>query len=437
MSLWTTLRQPAPPPVTRLPRWLDRSLGIALALLGFFLPTSVAGVSLMLAVLLGLCLLTGPALWRNAPWRDPVMAIGLLLLAYIALHTLWVSGFSGASLRAINRYHELLMAVILLAVFRLCTRRNLLLWGLLAGTLLYALVHWAALAWPALEAELGPKRISAGFLMALTAYVLLMLAPRLPRPWAVRAAAAFLAVTVVSVVGGRTGHVVLLLLVACAAWQHSPPRWRWLSVLVLPALVAALALGSGPVRERLGETLAGSTPRTDGDLTSTGIRIELMRNGLNLARQHALTGGGFAEYLRLSEASARELYAGDPQRRAYLDRPWVRSANPHNEYLMQLVSGGVLALALFLGWLVAPMLRASVGIGDRTQSALIGVGLAFGVGCLFNSLLLDFVEGHFYVVLVTWLLARASVAVACGTPGGPVSRMAPGASSGSPALVSP
>jgi len=72
---------------------------------------------------------------------------------------------------------------------------------------------------------------------------------------------------------------------------------------------------------------------------------------------------------------------------------------------MQLVGGGVVALALFLAWLVAPMLRVPHSRG--VQASLIGIGLAFAFGCLFNSLLMDFVEGHFYVTLMTWLLAQS------------------------------
>jgi heptosyltransferase-3 len=41
------------------------------------------------------------------------------------------------------------------------------------------------------------------------------------------------------------------------------------------------------------------------------------------------------------------------------------------------------------------------------RAALAGVALAFAVGCVFNSLLLDFMEGHLYVTLLAWLLADA------------------------------
>ena len=34
------------------------------------------------------------------------------------------------------------------------------------------------------------------------------------------------------------------------------------------------------------------------------------------------------------------------------------------------------------------------------------MGLAFAAGCLFNSLLMDFVEGHLYIALLAWMLAE-------------------------------
>lgn len=413
MSFWQTLRQPLLPSVMPLGTRLDKALCVTLALLGFVLPASVAAVAILLGVLLVLGALAAPSVWRSAPWRDPVIALGLLLFAYIATHTLLTSGFNLNSWKAINRYHELLIAALLLALFRLVSKPHWFLHALVAGTLVYAAVHWLALFWPPLEAYMERRRISAGFIMATLAFVLLARGA-LRRPWPV-AGAAFLVATVFFAVEGRTGHVVMLLLVALAAWVYSPKRWRWIATAALPLLVLALALGSTAVQKRVNETLAGSSPAPDGDLSSTGIRIELARNGLHLAGQYGLTGGGFAEYLRLSGESANELYANDPERHVYLERHWSRISNPHNEYLMQLVGGGVAAFALFLMWLVAPTLRRSSS--RATQVTLVGTVLAFASGCLFNSMLMDFEEGHFYVVLMTWLLARSAAETAPRHPG--------------------
>lgn len=402
MNLPQTLGAPLQPPAPSLARPLDAALAAALAALGFFLPFSTAGVSLSLAALALLALPTAPALWRSAPWRDPVMATGLLLLAYIALHTLLTSGLTPAAGQAINRYHELLMAPVLFALLRLVSARRAFFRGLACGAVAYAAAHWlAALSLP-LPIDLASRRISAGFGLALCAFVFLDQARASARPWLLRSAAAFLALTVLFAIDGRTGHVLVLVLTAVAAWQHSPPRWRWGAVIAVPLALAALSLGSTAVQSRLGETL-GRSDSPEGTLTSTGIRVELLRNGLALARQHAAFGAGFARYQEIHEQAAQARYGADPARRHLLQDSWVHAPNPHNEYLMQLVGGGVVALALFVAWLLLPVLR-----GGPMRGALVGVSLAFAVGCLLNSSLMDFTEGHLYVALLTWLLAQAA-----------------------------
>lgn len=399
------LRAPVPPPAAPLgPRW-QALLSGALALFGFFLPFSVAGTAILLGLLALLAVAAGTAVWRSAPWRDPVVAAGLLLFGYIVLHTLAVTGPNKQAWGAINRYHELLMGALLLALFRLAARPELFFRGLVCGALFYAAAHWVGLFWPPLARYLELRHISAGLGLSLCAFVLLEQARGSRRPWVLRGLAAFLALTVLFAIDGRTGYLVLLLLVACAAWLQSPRRWRWAAIVALPLAVLALALSSTAVQNRIKETVAGTGPMVNGAPSSTGIRIELLRNGLDVAGKHFAGGAGYAEYGKAFQRSAQERYGADPLRHDYLKGHWIRPDNPHNEYLMQLAGGGIVALALFLAWLVLPMLRRTAS--PSTRASLIGVGLAFAMGCLFNSLLMDFVEGHLYVALMTWLLAQA------------------------------
>lgn len=412
-AFWQPLRTPVLPGVRPLARPLDLVLGATLFVFGFFLPFSVAGVSVMMAVLGLMVLAAAPAVWRSAPWREPVMALGLVLLAYIAVHTLWISGFTPATWHAINRYHELAMAPLLLALFRLASGRRLFFTGLICGALAYAVAHWVSLFLPRLAQYLDPRHISAGFGLALCAFVLLEQACGNRRPWLLRSAAAFLAITVLFAIEGRTGHVVLVLLVACAAWLHSAPRWKWVAVVTLPLAVIALALASTAVQNRVSETLAASSPTSGLPQSSTAIRVELLRNGLDLASRHALIGAGFTRYAEVHEQVALARYRADPARKHYVNSTWLRTSNPHNEFLMQLVGGGAVALALFLAWLGLPMLRRSAN--GTAHASLAGISLAFAVGCLFNSLLMDFVEGHLYVALLAWLLAQTGAAPATAT----------------------
>jgi heptosyltransferase-3 len=377
----------------------------AFAVLGFFLPFSTAGVANASVVLIALSLLRPRSVWSARPWAEPTMAIGLVLLAYIALHTFLTTGLEWAGLRAVNQYHELLLAPVLLACLQDPRHRRVFIRAFFLGAIALALAHWVALAEPELAMALSSRRISTGFALALAALLALMRARSTPRAWPGCALAAFFALTVLFAVDARTGHVVLVVLVSCAAWMHSRPRLRWAAAIAAPLLVVVLAMASGAVGSRLKETLAVSqSAPTAVPLTSTAIRVNLMRVAADLVRQYALTGAGFANYSVVHEQAARARYGSEP---AIFGDPsnWVRTSNPHNEYLMQLVGGGVVSLSLFLLWLGLP-LRMAAQARAPVSGMAAGLVLGFATGCLFNSLLLDFVEGHLYAALLAWLVAE-------------------------------
>ncbi|MES2634335.1 MAG: glycosyltransferase family 9 protein [Pseudomonadota bacterium] len=383
-------------------------VSIALASLGFFLPFSSAGVAISMGVLLALAAMRPRLLVEAAPWKEPVMATGLILFAFIALHTLVMSAIDGATFGAINRYHELLFAPLLVAMLQDARHRQILVHGLMAGCAFFAALHWIGIYVPALGPSLGTRRISAGFALAICAFILVMRARGRPEPWPARGLAAILALTVLYAIDGRTGHLVLLALVSVAAWLHSPPRWRGAVTLAAFVVALGLALSSGAVGHRLKESIAGASTAGAEGITSTGIRIELMRVAGDLARKHALTGAGYENYADEHEKAALARY-GKPV--DHVNISWMRSTNPHNEFLMQLISGGVVALALFVAWL-ALALRSAAHARPGIGAMMIGLVLAFIIGSAFNSLLLDFVEGHIYMALLAWVIAENRYACA-------------------------
>lgn len=406
MTLPSVALPATPSPARESSAW-HRTLGLALGGLGFFLPFSPAGVSIAMGVLLALALARPRATWSQAPWKDPVMACGLLLLAYIAAHTLWTSGPQQASWNAVNKYQELWMAPLLLALMHDSRHRQIFFRAVVSGCVVLAVVFWAALVESHLHNLVKDWRISSGFALEVCAFLLLTHAQGRPRPGPARALAAFLALTVLFAIDSRTGHLVLLPLASCAAWLHSPRRWRWLAALAAPLLVVILSISSQSVDSRVKETLAGSQPAgPTGMYTSTTIRIELLRIEKDLVLRYGATGAGFANYAAVHERAALERFRGKTADGLSADPLWMRASNPHNEYVMQLVGGGVAALALFLGWLGLTF-RHAARAGRPVSGALAGMALAFAVGCVFNSLLLDFGQGHFYTALMAWLLAQS------------------------------
>jgi O-antigen ligase len=270
------------------------------------------------------------------------------------------------------------------------------------GAVAFATAHWLAPLSPELEQFLHDRRISGGFGLAVCAFLLFEHA-RLGRlsPWAGYGMAGFIAVTLLFASSGRTGHVVLLILMLCAAFRAAPPRLRL--AVVAATLVGGLLVAyfSGPIRSRMGETWTEMLASGDDAPSAPESRTELLRTGLSIAREDGLLGTGWTRYPKIfSEVAAQR--QGSPRLEG------AGAVNPHNEYVLQLGAGGVPALGLFVLWLGWPIWRALRERGSRGPWAgAVGcVSLAFAVSALFNSVLLDFTEAHFYIAVLAWLLVR-------------------------------
>ena len=390
---------------------LNQGLGaIAATVLGVCLPFSSAGISIGMALVLLSCLFLAPSVWRARPTREPVALIGLALFAYLAVHSWLMSGLSPTPWpmeagKVIGKYQELWMLPLLWAWFRAGGQRRWFFHALVLGTLAYAAVHWLTL-WglPLLPPDFLPaRRISAGLVFMGVAWVALMDARQQARPWIGRTVALVLCLTVLFAMDGRTGHVLLLVLVPLAGLLHAQGRVRWAVAAGLLALLALGALNSKVVQGRMGDTLSAAQSSSNGDFSSAQVRRAYYVHGLALALEHPWLGVGVGNIGPAYHARLERPEVQANQAKAFAATPYSKPSNLHNEYLMQWAGAGLPALLLFLAWLAAPVLRRSSS--HTARWSVWGLVLAFAVGCLFNAWLLDFIEGHLYVALLAWLLS--------------------------------
>ena len=136
--------------------------------------------------------------------------------------------------------------------------------------------------------------------------------------------------------------------------------------------------------------------RTGGPQTGDGLRLRYWQEAMNFIHDAPAFGGGTGSHAY----SAREAAAREAQP---ANRP---PGNPHNEYLLILSQQGVIGLGLLLmlwatQWRNA---RQADGFARTMAHALL---LLMASGDLFNSFLLDNLEGHFYL-LMTLAFAAAS-----------------------------
>ena len=120
-------------------------------------------------------------------------------------------------------------------------------------------------------------------------------------------------------------------------------------------------------------------------------RLDFMKNSLSLVRERPVLGYGTGSF-------ARE-YA------ALADRTGIWATdNPHNEYLLIAVQLGVIGLFMFL-FLFFEQWRYSYRLAPEEKWLAQGLVVTMALGCLVNSFLLDFHEGHFYAYFTALLFS--------------------------------
>ncbi len=249
------------------------------------------------------------------------------------------------------------------------------------------LFGWPPLGPPEQEYTVFKGRIAHGLLMAYAIYLWaehFMRQGRWRWLWGILAALGL--ANMLLMIGGRTGYFVFFALIVLFMYRH----WRWQGLLASGLVVVGLALiasyTSDIFRTRMGEMMLDlRNPEAPQAITPGGVRLEFYHNTLVLIMRHPVLGGGTGSFIPEYAERARE-------------KDLYPTGNPHNEFLLITTQVGLvgLVLLLILGYCQWHM---SYGLRPEYTAAAQGLIVTMAVGSLFNSLLLDFTEGHFYALL--------------------------------------
>lgn len=370
--------------------------GCAIAL-GFTVPISVAADNVLLVFVLLLWLFGAGYRHRLAIIAENRVAQGALCLFVILLAGIAWSAQPGEGMRMLGKYADLAFVAIFITLFReRKSRRNAAAFFIAAIllTLVLSYLEWAKLVptgWlvgSSNEPEVFKKYLTQSILIACSAYLFALLArdtssPRARLLWT--ACAIFALINVTLMLSGRSGQITLALLAALFAFSV----WRSMGALLICGILAISAavviLGHAPENGRFTEVVKDFKawqPGT-GSLSSTGQRLDYAQNSLAIFRAHPLTGvgtGGFATaYAQQVEGTNLE-----------------KTVNPHNEYLNIAVQTGIAGL-LAMGYLFMLVWHHAGALPTPIERDLArGIAVTFAIGCLFNSMLMDHVEGLFF-----------------------------------------
>lgn len=213
---------------------------------------------------------------------------------------------------------------------------------------------------------------------------------------------------------GRTGYVVFFvgLLTLCILRFRS--NWKMLVVSMLTATMMFVAFYSvsDNFRQRTGHLIAeikdysssdqmhlsGTRFSDSGEVNSSGIRLGFYKAGLQMIAQHPIFGLGTGSFAEGFVLTAKKLWPGNSPE-------FAMRHQPHSEVILIGVQLGV------VGWIMYFSLLGSLLGGARKSRSWEAASLSilvviFGTAAIFNSLLWDVTEGHWFVLLAGCLYAQ-------------------------------
>ena len=399
---------------SRVTERITPPLRIATATIGLAVPISTALDNFLLAmVLLGLFFNLGKV-WRITVC-NPVARAAVLLFGMLAVATLYGQTPISEAFGILGKYIDLAFVPLFILMFSEAKTRQLgermffaastlilLLSGLLATHIL-APQSWMSSLATADSPAVFHSYITQGNMMAYAAFLALLKVrdaqdARSRALWAGFAAVAIF--NVLFMLEGRTGYIILLLLLAWFAWStlgryfHQRGKaWGWRQgagvMVACMLMVSSMYMLSPRLHDRV-ETvkheLQAWHPDLGNEVSSAGQRLDYYYNTLHIVERNWWSGVGTGGF---PDAYEEQIQATNA----------IPTRNPHNEYLMITVQTGVLGLLLLLylyytEWRVAPLLES-----PYAQDAARGLVLAFIVNCTFNSALHDHADGLFFAFM--------------------------------------
>lgn len=381
--------------------------------IGFSIPISTALDNILLLLVLIFWLASAGL---NNKWEtikaNPVALAALALFGMMVAGSFYGQASSTEALNYLGKYLDILFIPILICLFGEAKARSHALTGfmLAMGLTLFlsCLIQTGLFPRNALlQGEVGNAfvfkwQLTQNIFMAFFSYLLAVKARHTepsPARWLLALAALLAAGNVLFMMEGRTGYMVLavLLLFFCFSWL----RWKGLVVALAIGLAVTVAgyAGVGPLKQRVSK-VAGEVAawqQGEGSPTSSGQRLDYYTNTLAIIRDHPVIGVGIGGFEKAYADKAR-------------NSTTTHSNNPHNQYLLIAAQLGVVGLALLLYLFVTHWRMAAHLPIPLEQDLARGALLTIAVGSLFNSLLLDHAEGLFYAWVTGVLFAGLNIA---------------------------
>lgn len=379
--------------------------GAIVAFIGTLITPPLANLGLAL-LLFGFARLPSARARLRAVLREPLPRAALVLLAVLALATLWSSAPWPARLSHLWTWRTLLVMILCLAVFDSRAWKIRLVVAIVTLGLLASAVAWTT--W-ALDYRIFPihpagtvlrNGVTQGLAFAVGAYLAVVVALReatLDRRLRLTLllAAGLLAINVFFVSAGRSAQIGLLVMSLVTTLVALRGRTRVVLVVLLPTLFVLGVLVAPMAKDRF---LLGwhevKAERSLSNVTSMGIRLEAWRLTARMIAERPWLGfgtGAFAPEYAKRAAATQTGWRATPME------------DPHNQYLSLQVQAGVLGTLAF-AWFVLAIARQPAPLPYRVCA--IAITASWTTTSLVFSHFETFDQSHMIAVLLGCLLAQ-------------------------------
>lgn len=390
--------------MTALQTKLELASGFFAVLIAFFLPisTTATTISFFLAIILNLCA-------GNLSHKFNIIFSKRICLLFTAFFVAFIVGLTytkASHQEAVNmtmRYSKFFFGLFLLPIFTHARWRQYAINAFIAAMLLtlllsylkyFGLFHYR----PKLGVDsVFKNHIQTSFCMALAAYFLGQKVIEHSRfRWPIVLVLLALTYQILFINTGRSGYIIffgLMIILFCQA-----AGWKGILLAGIVGFVLAGLLFTVPssFKQRLEQVRHGFTMFADKKQmreTSTSIRLLFIDGAIHVIKKHPIigTGTGSIVYATGHDTHIKSMYAIN---------------NSHNEYLNVAIQLGLIGLAILL-LLQYFIFYDAFKLPTHWRRIAHATWFAIAFGCLFNSWLMDTVEGHFFIVFIMLAFAAS------------------------------
>ena len=338
-------------------------------------------------------------------WHEWPLTAGLIVLAFAWMSVTWL--WSEAPLADaksnLSKHSRLLWFIAIFYIIRTPTQATQVLkWhaGGLAFLLLGSWMLWLGLPVPWATAHSAPELgiVSAStleqpvFLTMLMAYLWLFKShwPQGRWRWVVPAVMLLTVVNVFFIMTGRTGFLVMFLMLTVCNFWSLPKRWKW-AFGVLPVILGTLLFAVSPRFQNRSEAVVENIEsyKQGSVQTSQAQRLDYWHRSLLAIQEKPILGHGVGSwtinYHRLGGLQ--------------VDAP----SNPHQEYLLWAVEAGLIGLVLLLGIFIT-LYQSAMSLPTEPKRFMLVMLLIASVMSLMNCPLFGAAMGECFMLMWACLL---------------------------------